>query len=140
MANKIKTLNNLQRLAKHKVEEAQKELAAIQKNIMQLDQNINTVEEKITKEATLSDTDLTLKSMYPHFLKRAQVQIKQLQTEKEAQQEAFSAQQAVLRTHFTEEKRYAILLENALKEQHKQQQKAAQKQLDEIASRTTYKG
>lgn len=134
MADKIQTLENLKKIAHHKVEEVQKELGETAAAIAHLADKATKKEQAIKHEEENMPDDLDMRAHFERFEKRARVEINTIQDEilTLRQHEAHLRDQ--LAEHFAEEKRYKILLERKQAELKKEREKKNQSQLDEIAA------
>lgn len=134
MADKIDTLKNLRKIARHKVDEVQKELAQTLATMTHLADKISHLESCIEKEEVAAADDLAMRGHFERFEKRTRDEIKKLEDEIRTLRQHEAHLRAQLAEHFAEEKRYQILLERKQQELQKEQAKKTQAQLDEIAA------
>ncbi len=136
MADTIKTLDNLVRLAKKNVEDIQKQIAEVQTAIEGHVLKIRSLQKKIEDEGVAAGTDPMLLTALSRFTEKTEKDIK----ERQGKVQALRQHEAQLRDQLTEEfatqKRYEILYERKLLEEKQRIQKAQQDQLDEVAATT----
>lgn len=136
MADTIKTLDNLVRLAKKNVEDIQKQIAEVQTAIEGHVLKIRSLQKKIEDEGEAAGTDPMLLTALSRFTEKTEKDIK----ERQGKVQALRQHEAQLRDQLTEEfatqKRYEILYERKLLEEKQRIQKAQQDQLDEVAATT----
>ena len=134
MADTIKTLDNLVRLAKKNVEDIQKQIAEVQTAIEGHVLKIRSLQKKIKDEGEAAGTDPMLLTALSRFTEKTEKDIK----ERQGKVQALRQHEAQLRDQLTEEfatqKRYEILYERKLLEEKQRIQKAQQDQLDEVAA------
>ena len=134
MADTIKTLDNLVRLAKKNVEDIQKKIAEVQTAIEGHVLKIRSLQKKIEDEGEAAGTDPMLLTALSRFTEKTEKDIK----ERQGKVQALRQHEAQLRDQLTEEfatqKRYEILYERKLLEEKQRIQKAQQDQLDEVAA------
>ena len=134
MADTIKTLDNLVRLAKKNVEDIQKQIADVQTAIEGHVLKIRSLQKKIEDEGVAAGTDPMLLTALSRFTEKTEKDIK----ERQGKVQALRQHEAQLRDQLTEEfatqKRYEILYERKLLEEKQRIQKAQQDQLDEVAA------
>ncbi|MBA44743.1 MAG: hypothetical protein CMF62_12190 [Magnetococcales bacterium] len=134
MADTIKTLDNLVRLAKKNVEDIQKQIAEVQTAIEGHVLKIRSLQKKIEDEGEAAGTDPMLLTALSRFTEKTEKDIK----ERQGKVQALRQHEAQLRDQLTEEfatqKRYEILYERKLLEEKQRIQKAQQDQLDEVAA------
>lgn len=136
MADTIKTLENLVRLAKKNVEDIQKQIAEVQTAIEGHALKIRSSQKKIDDEAVAAGTDPMLLTALSRFTEKIEKEIR----ERQGKLITLRQHEAQLRDELTEEfatqKRYEILLERKMLERKKRVQKKQQDQLDEVATTT----
>ena len=136
MADTIKTLDNLVRLAKKNVEDIQKQIAEVQTAIEGHVLKIRSLQKKIEDEGEAAGTDPMFLTALSRFTEKTEKDIK----ERQGKVQALRQHEAQLRDQLTEEfatqKRYEILYERKLLEEKQRIQKAQQDQLDEVAATT----
>lgn len=134
MADTIKTLDNLVRLAKKNVEDIQKQIAEVQTAIEGHVLKIRSLQKKIEDEGVAAGTDPMLLTALSRFTEKTEKDIK----ERQGKVQALRQHEAQLRDQLTEEfatqKRYEILYERKQLEEKQRIQKAQQDQLDEVAA------
>ncbi len=139
MADNIKTLNNLLKIAKKSVEDTQKSIAQVLAAISGHEQQIAQLQKKIKDEGVYAGSDPQMMIALDMFTKRSKADIKEL-AEKRMKLLNHEAQlREELSKNFAEEKRYQILLERKQAESKKLHDKKQQQQLDEIAATRKYK-
>ena len=139
MAGKISTLKNLEKIAHHKVERVQKELAQVLSAMDTLAHKIVILKDKIAHEASSLSDDVHMLTYFDRFEKRTKGEIKKIEGEIQTLRQHEAQLRSELAENFAEEKRYKILLDRKIEQQKKEQAKKHQVQLDEIASsRATY--
>jgi len=136
MADTLKTLENLVKLAKKNVEDLQKQIAETVAAIAHLSQQIQTLENTIDREAKAAGLEPFLLATFDKFKQKTEKDIKK----HHAQRQELMHHEAALRNQLAEEfatqKRYEILLERKMLEKRKRIEKSQQTQLDEIAATT----
>lgn len=136
MADTLKTLDNLVRLAKKNVEDIQKQIVEVQTAIEGHALKIRSLQKKLEDEAVAAGTDPMLLTALSRFTEKTEKDIK----ERQGKLAALRQHEAVLRDQLTEEfatqKRYEILLERKQLERKKRIEKAHQGQFDEVAATT----
>lgn len=136
MADTLKTLGNLVKLAKKNVEDLQKQIAETMAAIDHLSQQIQILQNKIESEAKAAGIEPFLLATFDRFKHKTEKEIKTHQTKRHALQQHEASLREHLAEEFATQKRYEILLERKTKEQQKRIEKAQQTQLDEIAATT----
>lgn len=136
MAESLKTLQTLVRLSEKDVEDKQKALAQIRSRRDDIEQEKAQAKQKMQQELTQAHQSLDpqLQSMATAYQRRMLQQLEQLDERLSvvAHQEQLAAD--ALQEAFSEQKRYEVLHEKAVKEAKRILEKKEQEQLDDMAS------
>lgn len=128
----MKTLETLQKVSKHKVDEQQKTLAELNT----LADNIHTHIQNLEDEAAGVDKNLSddpnLYQMASRYSVRLRGDIKVMSESLAAMKTKIAAETDLLRDLFAEQKRYEILLERKKNQKAADRAKEQQNQMDEI--------
>lgn len=135
----MRTLETLQKVSKHKVDEQQKvlgELNALADNIREHIKNLETEAAGLDKDLPDSPTFYQMASRYSVRLRG---DIKVMTDSLTELDKKIAKETDLLRELFAEQKRYEILLERALAQRAAERAKREQGHLDEIGQRSSHK-
>ena len=137
----MSTLQTLQKVASRKVEKKQKEIAELEKLIMQMKDRQFYLNGAIVSEhkAAADVGDPTLFSSAGMFQEKAQVELRDLAEAMEDANKIMSEKREKLRELYAEQKRYEILHEKQLLKEKKEREKKQQAMLDDMAA-SRFKG
>jgi len=135
----MRTLETLQKVSKHKVDEQQKVLAELNTLADNIRLHIKNLEEEAAGVDKNLPDDPTLYQMASRYAVRLRGDIKVMRESLAAMEKKIAVETDKLRDLFAEQKRYEILLEREMAKKAAERAKKQQDQLDEIGQRGTAK-
>lgn len=134
MADSIKTLETLTRLAEKKVEEQQKDIAALRRVIEDMNTRKRHLISSIDAEYSAANVsnDMEVIQMSGNYHRRAEAELLDIKEAMIDAEKIMAEKRSALQKLFAEQKRYEILHTRRLEERHKEQLKAEQSAMDEI--------
>lgn len=134
-----RTLETLQKVSKHKVDEQQKVLAELNTLADNIRLHIQNLEEEAKGVDKNLPDDPNLYQMASRYAVRLRGDIKVMRESLTAMEKKIAVETDKLRDLFAEQKRYEILLEREMAKKAAERAKKQQDQLDEIGQRNSAK-